>query len=131
MEKLGTVVRSATSSGPCANSARPRTRSEARVLARMHPKRVLALAERFTNSFRHDPDLTAERAAIQAEGITRIFASYPEEVVREVTDLVHGLPSRQRFFPDLHEVKAACEAAAAPLHRAAARDVAALETRAM
>jgi len=97
----------------------------------MRPDRVMALAERFSNSFRNDPDLTPERAAVQAEGITRIFASYPEEVVLEVMDLVAGLPSKQPFFPHLHEVKAACEAAAAPLHRTAARDIAALETAAL
>jgi hypothetical protein len=94
----------------------------------MHPDRVMAITERFSNSFRNDPDLTPERALIQAEGISRILATYPEEVVLEVTDLVRGLPSKQRFFPSLDEVKAACEAAIAPLHRAAARDVAILET---
>src|SRR5215203_2897484 len=131
VDKIGTVVSKKTTSAHYANGATPRTRSEARVLARMRPDRVMALAERFSNSFRNDPELTPERAAVQAEGITRIFASYPEEVVLEVMDLVAGLPSKQPFFPHLHEVKAACEAAAAPLHRTAARDIAALETAAL
>ena len=130
MEKLGALIPSRMSSTPSGMNTSPaRTKSEARVMARATPERIMELARKFSLSFRGDPDMSQEQAAIQARGIAEIFALYPEEVVLAVTDLARGLPSKQRFFPSLSEVKTACDEAIAPLHRAAARDIAQLETK--
>src|SRR5688500_1537086 len=101
MERLGALIPSQMSSMPSGASTSPtaRTRSEARVMARATPERIMDLARKFSLSFRGDPDMSPEQAAIQARGIAEIFALYPEEILLAVTDLARGLPSRQRFFP--------------------------------
>jgi len=52
-----------------------------------------------------------------AAGITRILAEYPRQVIERVTDVFHGLPSKQDFLPTTREVKAACEAEMEPIRR--------------
>lgn len=59
----------------------------------------------------NDPETFATVAAA-------VLARYPEEVARQVTDPVRGLPSTNKWLPSIAEIREACEHAAYPIRAA-------------
>jgi hypothetical protein len=47
---------------------------------------------------------------VYVTAISAVLAQYPEQVVRDVTDPIIGLPSRSKWLPTVSEVREACEA---------------------
>jgi hypothetical protein len=62
--------------------------------------------------------------------LAAVLASYPEDVIKNVTHPVTGLPSRVDFLPTVAEVFRACEAGMEPRRREAARRALAARRRA-
>lgn len=63
--------------------------------------------------------------------LAALLASYPEDVVRAVTDPVRGLPSTSQWLPTIAEVRSACEARLEPMRRQADRERRYAETYAL
>lgn len=55
------------------------------------------------------PSIQASNPQTYAAGLVQIFAYYPEFLIAEAIDPVHGLPSECEFFPTLAKVKAFLE----------------------
>ena len=53
--------------------------------------------------------------------IVGILLEYPDEIVRQIIDPIHGLPSQQQFMPSPYDVRQACEARMRPRRESAAR----------
>jgi len=51
---------------------------------------------------------------VYVAAVTAVLAKYPNEIVREVTDPVRGLPSTCKFLPSIAELMEACGKAMAP-----------------
>lgn len=49
--------------------------------------------------------------------VASVLSRYPEAVVKSVTDPATGLPGSVQWLPTIAEIKAACEAAMAPIYR--------------
>jgi hypothetical protein len=64
--------------------------------------------------FRRDD---AADADIFMDAAIAILADYPDDVIIRVTDPREGLPSQQKWPPQPHEVKTACEAIEGPRRR--------------
>lgn len=70
----------------------------------------------------------AAEPEIFVAGVAAVLSDYPAEVVQAVVDPRNGLPSRTQWLPTIAEVKTACEAAMAPIRRAAQRERIAAES---
>lgn len=55
------------------------------------------------------PSIQASNPKTYAAGLVQMFAYYPEFLIAEAIDPVHGLPSECEFFPTLAKVKAFLE----------------------
>ncbi len=55
------------------------------------------------------PSIQASNPQTYAAGLVQMFAYYPEFLIAEAIDPVHGLPSECEFFPTLAKVKAFLE----------------------
>lgn len=51
------------------------------------------------------PSISASNPEVYAAGLMQVFCHYPEHLVAEAIDPVHGLPSECKFVPTLAEVK--------------------------
>lgn len=54
---------------------------------------------------------------VYVSALVSVLCRYPEAVVKSVTDPATGLPGSVQWLPTIAEVKAACEAAMAPIYR--------------
>jgi hypothetical protein len=71
----------------------------------------------------------AEDPGMYVSGAATVLSAYPEDVVREVTDPLRGLPATVQWLPSLAEIKAACDALMKPRYEAERRRLDAEEQR--
>lgn len=68
---------------------------------------------------------------VYVTAVGAVLSRYPEDVVRQVTDPVRGLPGRSKWLPTVSEVREACEALMRPRVEAEARRKRFAETQAL
>ncbi|MBN8968952.1 MAG: hypothetical protein J0G95_10880 [Rhizobiales bacterium] len=67
-----------------------------------HLQMAAQAAERLIGFY---PSITASNPEVYAAGLMQVFSHYPEHLVAEAIDPVHGLPSESKFLPTISEVK--------------------------
>lgn len=55
--------------------------------------------------------------------VVTVLGAYPEEVVRQVTHPLDGIPGRIQWLPSIAEIKSACDALMQPFYDRAKRDL--------
>jgi hypothetical protein len=98
------------------------------------------------NAERSSPSFAAERtrillgcfrkgeaadAEVYVTAIAAMLSTYPEEIVRQVTDPVRGLPSKVNWLPTLAEIRHECETFMRPIRDAEKRTLEARRTQAL
>jgi hypothetical protein len=98
------------------------------------------------NAERSSPSFAAERtrillgcfrkgeaadAEVYVTAIAAMLSTYPEEIVRQVTDPVRGLPSKVNWLPTLAEIRHECETFMRPIRDAEKRELEARRTQAL
>jgi hypothetical protein len=78
-------------------------------------KRAAILLGCFRRGEANDPE-------VYATAVAAVLATYPEAVVKRVTDPVTGLPGRLQWLPTIAEVRGACEAEMRPIREARERE---------
>jgi hypothetical protein len=83
-------------------------------LPRMTELEALEQVREFLGSFRRGELIDP---VIFGRNMAKIFTCYPRQIALVVCDPVKGMPSMQDWIPSLAQVKAACDAEIAQLHR--------------
>ena len=65
-------------------------------------ERAAQAAERLIGFY---PTITASDPKVYAAGLVQLFSRYPEHLVAEAIDPVHGLPSECDYLPTIAKVK--------------------------
>jgi hypothetical protein len=73
----------------------------------------------------------AADAEVYVTAIAAMLSTYPEEIVRQVTDPVRGLPSKVNWLPTLAEIRHECETFMRPIRDAEKRELEARRTQAL
>jgi hypothetical protein len=73
----------------------------------------------------------AADAEVYVTAIAAMLSTYPEEIVRQVTDPVRGLPSKVNWLPTLAEIRHECETFMRPIRDAEKRTLEARRTQAL
>jgi hypothetical protein len=66
------------------------------------PEVALAAAERLINFY---PAINAADPRVFAAGLVQLFSRYPEHLIAEALDPVHGLPGTCEFLPTIAKVR--------------------------